>query len=160
MLTAVSDGGSMPFVVAVPTGKKLTVRVTGTRKASSVVATGYVSRLGDQALAFAPLPGTRILGAGDVLAEHPDATIDLAGSTNPVTSGNVVMARPRDAAPYVARVTSVATSAGGSARCPSRPPPSRTPSPTTARRTTVRSRARSPRRPEPCPQVSAPRGGP
>ncbi len=65
-----------------PTGKKLTVRVSGTRNSSTVVATGYVSRLGDQALAFAPLPGTRILGAGDVLAEHPDATIDLARSAD------------------------------------------------------------------------------
>jgi hypothetical protein len=97
----------------VPTGKKLTVRVSGTRRSATVVATGYVSRLGDQVLSFAPYPGTRILGAGDVLAERTDATIDLAPSADAVAVGDVVMVRTRDGAPYVAHVTSVVTAAGG-----------------------------------------------
>jgi hypothetical protein len=111
--TAVSAGGALPFLIPVPTGRKITVRVTGTRKTSTVVATGYVSRLGDQTLSFAPLPRTRILGPGDVLAERSDATIDLGRTADAVSVGDILMVRTRAGAPYVARALSVVTSPSG-----------------------------------------------
>jgi hypothetical protein len=110
--TSVSDGGALSLLLQVPTGKKVSVKVSGTRAASPVVAIGYVSTLGAQSMSFVEKPGTHLLGAGDIAATGSDGVVTLASSAEPVAVGDHVLARAGDAAPYLGVVTDLQTSGG------------------------------------------------
>ncbi|MET1059397.1 MAG: hypothetical protein ABWX84_07355 [Nocardioides sp.] len=112
VLDTTSRGGAVTSWLPVPSGRKVAVKVTGTRAKTRLTAMGYVSSLGSQTLSFVPKVGTRLLGSGDIVGTG-DGTVDLARSAGPVQTGDHVLARPAGGTPFIGQITNVTTGAGG-----------------------------------------------